>query len=61
MYETLPGMEVEVFTRPVVTETDDLPGGGAGDKFFGAIEDLKRRFTFGKWHDLQEGSVDYGG
>ena len=45
----------------VVIETDDLLGGGIGEKFHAAIEILRERFTFGKWVALQERATDYGG
>ena len=38
----------------ICIETDDLLGGGIGDKFHNAVKELKTRFQFGKWVQLQE-------
>ena len=45
----------------LVVETDDLLGGGIGDKFHRAVDQLKRRLKFGKWIVLQEKATEYGG
>ncbi len=44
-----------------VVETDDLLGFRIGDRFLQCVVELRKRFTFGKWVDLQKKSCDYGG
>ena len=60
MYEDM-GAGTEELSGLIVIETDDLLGGGVGDKFHKAVTELKKRFTFGKWIYLQEQSTEYGG
>ncbi len=45
----------------IVMETDDLLGGGIGDKFLQSVVELRKRFIFGTWVDLRGKSCDYGG
>ena len=42
-------------------ETDDLLGGGTGDKFFEALETLKPKYWFGTWKEFMDVSHEYGG
>jgi len=60
MYETIDGTP-DRLSGVIVVETDDLLGGGIGDQYHGAVEELRRRFKFGKWTQLQEKSDEYGG
>ena len=60
MYETLKGKENQ-FSGLIVTETDDLLGGGIGPKFQRAVEERKKRYTFGKWKILMDEATEYGG
>ena len=48
-------------TGLILVETDDLLGGGTGDKFFEALETLKRKYRFGTWKELMDTSHEYGG
>ena len=45
----------------IVMKTDDLLGGGIGDKFHKAVELLRQHFRFGKWIQLMDQSSEYGG
>ena len=45
----------------IVVETDDLLGGGIGEKFNQAVANIRKRFKFGKWIRLQEEQTEYGG
>ena len=60
MYEDLGAGKPEL-SGIIVIETDDLLGGGIGDKFHDAVKRLTTRFKFGKWVELQEKSCEYGG
>ena len=42
-------------------ETDDLLGGCTCDKFFEALETLKRKYKFGTWKELMDVAREYGG
>merc|ERR1711953_829977 len=39
----------------------DLLGGGNGDQFNKAVAELRKKYNFGKWVNLQEQSCEYGG
>ena len=60
MYEKMNGKDNQL-TGLIVVETDDLLGGGTGPKFHNAIEQLKKRYKFGKWKVLMDDSTEYGG
>ena len=60
MYETLGGKENQ-FSGLVLVETDDLLGGGIGDKYLDAVAELRRHFKFGKWVELMDTPTEYGG
>ena len=51
----------EQFSGLVVVETDDLLGGGIGPKFEAAIEQLRKKYKFGKWKNLMKEQTEYGG
>ena len=53
--------EKQELTGVVVIETDDLLMGGVGPKFDKALDQLQKRFTFGKWEELWDSHHDYGG
>ena len=61
MYEKMAGKDKSQLTGLIVVETDDLLGGGTGPKFHDAVEQLKKRYKFGKWKVLMEESTEYGG
>ena len=48
-------------TGLITVETDDLLGGGTGDKYFQALETLKRKYRFGTWKELMDTPHEYGG
>ena len=61
MYEKMHGKEKPQLSGLIVVETDDLLGGGTGPSFHFAVEQLKKRYTFGKWKVLMDESTEYGG
>ena len=60
MYERM-GSNKDELSGLIVVETDDLLGGGVGDKFLEAVAKLKNKFNFGKWKNLSESATEYGG
>ena len=60
MYEKVGGV-ADQFSGLIVVETDDLLGGGIGDKFFEAVAALRSKFKFGKWVELMDQACEYGG
>lgn len=61
MYEKMNGKDKPQLTGLIVVETDDLLGGGTGPKFHDAVEQLRKRYTFGKWKVLMDEPTEYGG
>lgn len=60
MYANIGGKE-DQFSGLIVVETDDVLGGGIGDKYLHAVSELRHRFKCGKGVDLMETSCEYGG
>ena len=60
MYERM-GKAHEQLSGLTVVETDDLLGGGVGDKFMDAVNQLRARVNVGKWQELTVSATEYGG
>ena len=45
----------------ICVEIDDLLGGGCSPKFYDAVQQLRKRYQFGKWKSLMDEPTEYGG
>ena len=65
MYEKMHGQTEPQLSGLIIVETDDLLGGGRdrrlAPKFHAAVEELRKRYQFGKWKVLMDEQTEYGG
>ena len=65
MYEKMHGQTKLQLAGLIIVETDDLLGGGRdrrlAPKFHDAVDQLKKRYNFGKWKVLMDEATEYGG